>query len=171
MGPVQIMLLEFEDFRPAGIAEELLALSDAGTIRVLSARFVVKDDEGDIAVLSASDLSDDEQADLRAAAGALIGLGAGAVLGGEEGAEAGLELGAEAGWVGGGLTDEDIADIGEDLEPGEALLMLVLELCWAEGLRDAFRDAGVVGVHAHFVTPEGLIALGALLGAAASEED
>lgn len=173
MGPIQLIFITFEDFQASGaIAEELAALSDAGTVRVLDARFLAKDDEGEVVALRASELTEHEREDLRAAAGALVGLGAGYVLGGEEGAAGGALAGAEAGaWIGDEALDEDdIAELGEDLEPGDAMLLLVLEYVWAEGLRDALRQAGATSVSAEFVTPEGLVALGAMLGAASLEE-
>lgn len=171
MGPIQIMLFGFEDFEATGaIVDELNTLSQAGTITVVDARFLLKGDDGELLAVRASDLSDDERADLRAAAGALIGLGAGAVMGGEEGAVEGALLGAEAGWIGdAGLSDEELDAIGDDLEPGDALLLLVIENSWAEGLRNAIRDAGSVFARAEYLTPEGLVALGALLGLSATE--
>ena len=44
MGPIQIFLLGFEDFQATGgVAAELAALSDAGTVRIIDARFLVKE--------------------------------------------------------------------------------------------------------------------------------
>ena len=164
MGPIQILTVAFEDFAPTGIAEELEILSEAGTIRVIDARFLLSTEEGVVA-MRASDLAEDEKAELRAAAGALLGLGAGAVLAGAEGAEAGAVLGAEAGWIGAsGLTPGEIDALGAELAPGEALLLLVIENVWAEGLRNAMLAAGALTVDAAYVTPEGLVTLGALLG-------
>ncbi|MGI9621827.1 MAG: hypothetical protein ACR2PK_03240, partial [Acidimicrobiales bacterium] len=104
MGPLQIFILGFEDFQATGgVAAELAALSDAGTIRLIDARFLLKESEDSALAFRASDLEEDEREDLRAAAGALVGLGAGAVLGGEEGAAAGMVLGADAAMEFGGL--------------------------------------------------------------------
>jgi hypothetical protein len=168
MGPIQIFLLEFEDFQATGgIAAELEALSDAGTIRVLDARFLMKQSDDELVAVRASDLSDSERDDLRAAAGALMGMGAGAVLGGtDESALAGAILGADAALGTGavGMSDEDVYTIGDALDVGEALLLLVLENVWASGLRDALRAAGLVYAEQDYLTPEGLVALGALLG-------
>jgi uncharacterized membrane protein len=167
MGPIQIFLFGFEDFAATGaIATELEALSSAGIVRVLDARFMVKDTEGNVILARATELDEFEREDLRAAAGALIGLGAGAVLGGEEGAEAGFVLGAEAAMAGGelGLSADDVAALGSEMELGDALLLLVLEHVWAAGLRDALRVAGLTYADQNYVTPEGLIALGAMLG-------
>ena len=167
MGPIQVMLLGFEDFQATGgVAEELQALSDAGTIRVIDARFLLKQTEDDLIAVRASDLDDDEREELRMAAGALIGLGAGAVLGGAEGAAAGLVLGADAALGVGtlGLSDSDIDALADEMAVGDALLLLVLENVWAEGLAGALRTAGVTFASQDYVTPEGLIALGAMLG-------
>jgi hypothetical protein len=167
MGPIQIFLLGFEDFRGTGqIADELIALSDAGTIRVVDARFLLKESSDEILVARMSDLDDSEREDLRAAAGALVGLGAGAVLGGEDGAAAGMVLGADAALGVGeiGLSDADIDALADELAVGDALLLLVIENVWATGLARAVREAGVVSAQQDYLSPEGLVALGAMLG-------
>ncbi len=167
MGPIQVFLLGFQDFEATGgIAAELEALSDAGIITVIDARFLLKETEDSLLAVRVSDLTDAERDDLRAAAGALIGAGAGGVLGGEEGAAAGAIIGAEAAWeMGGmGLSDDEIAALGDDMEVGDALLLLVIENEWAAGLAGALRQAGVVYAEQHYLRPEGLIALGAMLG-------
>ena len=168
MGPIQIFVFGFEDFRATGaIAEQLEALSDAGTIRVVDARMLYKAGDDELLAVQASDLDDIERDDLRAAAGALIGLGAGAVLGGdEESAAAGMILGADAALGLGeiGMTDEEVFALGDTMEVGDALMLLVIENVWASGLRDALRDAGVVFAQQDYLTPQGLVALGGLLG-------
>ena len=169
MGPIQIILLGFEDFQATGrIADELTALSDAGTIRIVDARFLLKDSDDEVVAVRVSDLDDSEREDLRAAAGALIGLGAGAVLGGEDGAAAGLILGADAALDVGelGLNEADIGELADEMEVGDALLLLVLENVWAAGFASAIREAGVVFAQQNYLSPEGLVALGAMLGLA-----
>ena len=167
MGPIQILLLGFEDFQATGgIADELTALSDAGTIRIIDARFLLKDSVDEVVAVRVSDLDDGEREDLRAAAGALVGLGAGAVLGGDDDAAAGLVLGADAAMGVGelGLSEAEIGELAEELEVGDALLLLVIENVWAAGLAGAIRDAGVVFAQQDYLSPEGLVALGAMLG-------
>ncbi|MGI9643032.1 MAG: hypothetical protein ACR2N9_09635 [Acidimicrobiia bacterium] len=169
MGPIQVFLLGFEDFQATGgVGAELAALSDAGTIRIVDARFLLKQGQGDVVALRVSDLDETEREDLRAAAGALVGLGAGAVLGAEEGAALGMILGADAAMEAGdlGLNAMEIEALGEELEVGDALMLLVIENVWATGLAMALRDAGVVFAQQDYVSPEGLVALGALLGLA-----
>ena len=173
MGPIQLFLFGFEDFAATGaIAEELGALSNAGIVRIVDARFLLKEDADELVVARVSDLDEYEREDLRAAAGALIGLGAGAVLGGEEGAAEGLVLGAEAAFAGGelGLSADEVAALGSDMKLGDALLLLVLEHVWAIGLAGAIRNAGLIYAEQDYITPEGLIALGAMLGVEAAIE-
>ena len=167
MGPIQIFLLGFEDFPASGgIADELVALSDAGTIRIIDARFLLKDSPDEVIAVRVSDLDASEREDLRAAAGALVGLGAGAVLGGPDGAAAGLVLGADAAFGVGelGLSEAEIGELADELEVGDALLLLVIENVWAAGLANAIRTSGVVFAQQDYLSPEGLVALGAMLG-------
>jgi len=167
MGPIQIFILGFEDFQAtAGIAVELEALREAGTIRVVDARFLLKDGEEDLVAVRASDLDDTEREDLRVATGALMGLGAGALLGDEEGAAAGMVLGADAALGVGeiGMSDAEIAALGDEMEVGDALMLLVIENAWAAGLAGAIPGAGVVFAQQDYHRPEGPVALGAMLG-------
>ena len=167
MGPIQIFLLGFEDFRATGgVADELSALNDAGTIRIVAARLVLRESAEEVVAVRVSDLDDSEREDLRAAAGGLVGLGAGAVLGGEDGAAAGLLLGADAALdieeI--GLSAVEVGQLAEELEIGDALLLLVIENVWAAGFASALREAGVVFAQQDYLSPEGLVALGAMLG-------
>ena len=168
MGPIQIFLLGFADFAATGsIVDELGKLSDAGTIRVIDARLIYKESADELVLARLSDLDDAEREELRAAAGALIGLGAGLVLAeNEDEAAAGMLLGAAAAMDIGeiGLSDAEIDAIGDDLAVGDAMLLLVIENVWATGLRDAIREAGAVFVRQEYLRPEGLVALGSLLG-------
>lgn len=167
MGPIQIFLLGFEDFRATGsIAAELIALSDAGTIRIVDARLLLRESADEVSAVRISDLDDSDREHLRAAVGALVGLGAGAVLGGEDGATAGLILGADAALDAGelGLSAAEIGQLAEELEVGDALLLLVIENAWAAGFADAIRESGVVFAQQDYVSLEGLVALGAMLG-------
>ena len=93
IGPIQAFVIGFpdNDLFEGRIADELGRLSDNGQIRIIDAVFVMREDD-DVAVLSVSDLDDEQRAELRAAVGALIGLG----VAGVDGAEAGAVLGASA---------------------------------------------------------------------------
>ena len=167
MGPIQIFLLGFEDFRAIGrITEELTALSDAGTIHIVDARLLLRESAAEVVVARVSDLGESEREDLRAAAGALAGLGASGVLGGEDGAAAGMLLGADAAIDVDdfGLSEAEIGQLAEELEVGDALLLLVIENAWETGFANALREAGVVFAQQDYLSPDGLVALGAMLG-------
>ncbi|MGI9576925.1 MAG: hypothetical protein ACR2OH_01860 [Microthrixaceae bacterium] len=166
MGPIQIYLLGFEDFRATGgIADELISLSDAGTVRIIDARFLVKENE-EVVALRINDLRDTEREDLRAAARALVDLVAGSVLEGGEGAEGRLVLGADAvlgvGEV--GLSSTELGELADEFAGVDALLLLVIENLWAAGFANALRDAGIVSAQQDYLSAEGLISLGAMLG-------
>ena len=167
MGPIQILLLGFEDLQATcGITEELTALSDAGTIRIIDARLLLRESAAELVAVRVSDLGEIEREDLRASAGALAGLGAGAVRGGEDGAAAGMILGADAALDLDelGLSEAEIGQLAEELEVGDALLLLVIENAWATGFANALREAGVVFAQQDYLSSEGLVALGAMLG-------
>ena len=80
IGPIQALVIGFpdSDLFEGRIADELGRLSDNGQIRIIDAVFVIREDD-DVSVVSVSDLDDDQRAELRAAVGALIGLGVGGV--------------------------------------------------------------------------------------------
>jgi hypothetical protein len=167
IGPIQAFVIGFpdSDLFEGRIADELARLSDVGQIRIIDAVFAMRDGD-DVAVVGVSDLNDDQRAELRAAVGALIGLG----VAGEEGAAAGAELGASvdddaptaAGVVAAGVLDE--------LPAGSSALVLAIEHLWAVPLRDAVRDAGGVVLGHRSLTPEDLIVFGMVLGAEADLE-
>jgi hypothetical protein len=160
IGPIQAFVIGFpdNDLLEGRIAEELARLSDVGQIRIIDAVFVLRE-AGEIAVLRVSDLDDDQRAELRAAIGALVGLGVagaeGAVLGGALGASVDADAPTAAEAVAAGLV--------EDLPEGSSALVLAIEHLWAIPLRDAVRDAGGVVIAHHSVTAEDLIALGIAL--------
>jgi hypothetical protein len=103
------------------------------------------------------ELSGDEQAAVGALVGGLIGLGAA----GEEGFELGAERGAEAVAERGGVFSEEEAwDVLEEIPPGSAGLLVLLEHRWAIGLRDAIARAGGFRLASEFISPLDLVAIG-----------
>jgi uncharacterized membrane protein len=168
IGPIQGFVIGFpsNDLLEGRIAEELARLSDVGQIRIIDAVFVMREGD-DVAALKVSDLDDEQRSELRAAVGALIGLG----VGGLDGAAVGAGLG--------GLSDPEsttaaealAAALSEDLPDGSSALVLAIEHLWAIPLRDAVRDAGGVVLAHRSLTVEDLIAFGMDLGDAAEAED
>ena len=161
IGPIQGFVIGFpdNDVFEGRIAEELARLSDVGQIRIIDAVFVMRE-EGDVSILSVTELDDDQRAELRAAVGALVGLG----VAGIDGAEAGAELGASA--------DPDTPRAAEllavglldDLPDGSSALVLAIEHLWALPLRNAVRDAGGVVLAHRSLSAEDLVAFGMDLG-------
>jgi hypothetical protein len=160
IGPIQAFVIGFPDNEQleGRIADELARLSDVGQIRIIDAVFVLRDGD-DVDVLSVSDLDDDQRAELRAAVGALVGLG----VAGVDGAVAGGALAIAA--------DPDVtvaesvaAGLVDELPDGSSALVLAIEHLWAVPLRDAVRDAGGVVLSHRSLTVEDLIAFGMDLG-------
>ena len=161
IGPIQAFVIGFpdSDLFEGRIADELARLSDVGQIRIIDAAFVIRDGD-DAAVLSVSDLDDDQRAELRAAVGALVGLG----LAGADGAEAGAELGASVDVDAPHAAELVAASLLDELPDGSSALVLAIEHLWAVPLRDAVRDAGGLVLAHRSLTPEELIAFGMDVG-------
>lgn len=115
LGPVDFVIVEF----PADasnftgeIAKELLALVDAGTIRVIDVLIITKDADGNLDATELSDLED---------------------LGELEVLEAQL---AEL------LAEEDVAHLAAAMDPGSTAGVLIYENLWAAPFASAVRRAG-----------------------------
>jgi hypothetical protein len=115
VGPIDYVIIEF----PAGesnfngeMAEELVKLVDAGTIRLIDVIVLVKDDDGAVDALELSDLDD---------AGPLAALES--------------EL-AEF------LAEEDVANLAAAMDPGSVAGVVVYENLWATPFAVAARRAG-----------------------------
>ncbi len=160
-GPVQLLVLGFDkpDFQ-GQIVAELDRLKEGDLVRVIDGIAIHKDENGEVEVLRRSDLSDEEAAEVGAVVGALIGLGAG----GAEGAEAGAELGAAAAATERSEpeADEDTWDVLDEIPPGTAAAVILLEHRWAIPLRDAIRSANGFALSDGWVHPEDLVAVGIL---------
>jgi hypothetical protein len=167
IGPIQGLVIGFpdSDLFEGRIAEELARLSDIGQIRVIDAVFVTRDGD-EIDVLSVSGLDDEQRAELRAAVGALVGLGVAGEDGFIAGAEAGISIDADALTI----AESVAADLIDELPDGSSALVLAFEHLWAVPLREAVRDAGGVVLAHRSLSAEDLIGLGMLMGYAADLE-
>ena len=160
IGPLQLFAIGFTDPQLDGsILDALADARDAGHIRIVDMLAVYKDEDGDITVAESTDLTEDEAMTYGAWVGALIGLGAG----GSEGAEMGALVGAmsAADEYEYGLDAEALASIADDIPPGGAAMMLVIDHAWAVPLRDAIRASAGIVIAQDFLNPEALIAMGA----------
>lgn len=116
-GPVDFLLLEFPPGQPLDVvADELLALVDAGTIRLYDLVVARKDADGDVTVVDLQDVGPEgpASASLAVFAGARSGL----------------------------LADDDLDRAGSIMEPGTTAALLVYENAWAVPFVAAALDAG-----------------------------
>jgi hypothetical protein len=115
LGPVDYLVVEF----PAGasnftgeMAEELIALVDSGTIRVIDILILTKNDDGSVDAMELSDV--DELGPLQALEAELAEL----------------------------LAEEDVEHLAAAMEPGSTAGVLIWENLWAAPFASAARRAG-----------------------------
>jgi uncharacterized membrane protein len=160
-GPFQLVVIVFARTElPHELVEQIRQVREAGTIRMISASFVAKNDDDSLRLVEETDLSDAEAAELSRLAGALLGFG----YAGEAGAALGADLAqlaAEAGEF--GLTRQDLEDVAAQIPAGASALVLLFEHRWALGVKEAILAAGGQLVSSGFVTADMLIAAGAAL--------
>ena len=114
MGPIDYVLIEWPGRQPTGEAAPIVVdLVERGIIRVLDLAFIAKADDGAVAGLEIKDL-------------------------GEQVEELKLFEGASSGL----LTDDDLAQASEALEPGTSAALLVYENSWAAPFATAVRKSG-----------------------------
>jgi uncharacterized membrane protein len=115
IGPVDYAVIAFPGSQFKGeIAPALADLVEAGTIRLIDAAFVSKDDEGNVSAFEITELAPDVQEALNALNIDVQGL----------------------------INDEELLAAGEELEPGSSAALLVWENVWARRIAQAMRDAG-----------------------------
>ncbi len=114
MGPIDYIIVEWPGRQPNGAAvPHLVDLVDRGLIRILDLAFITKDEDGSVAGLEISEL-------------------------GEQVEEFALFAGASSGL----LSDEDMTEAAQALEPGTSAALLVYENSWAAPFATAVRSSG-----------------------------
>ena len=115
LGPVDWIVVEFPGSNFNGeIAPVVQDLVDRGLIKVLDLMMLRKDDAGELEIFELSDLQGGELGELRTAE-------------------------AELAMV---LSEQDVLDIAETIEPGSTAAVLVWENLWAAPFGAAVRHAG-----------------------------
>ncbi len=115
LGPVDYLIIEFPEGQQhftGEMADELLKLVDAGTIRVVDVLILVKDSDGSIEAMELSDIAE---------LGELVALEA--------------ELGEL-------LAEEDVVNLAAAMDPGSVAGVLVYENVWAAPFASAARRSG-----------------------------
>ncbi|MFZ0090532.1 MAG: DUF6325 family protein [Solirubrobacteraceae bacterium] len=166
IGPVQLLVVGFPTDEPhANLRAELQRLREDPAIRLIDLVHVRKHEDGQVERIEVSDLDHDEAVQLGAMVGALIGLGAG----GEEGAEVGAIAGAQIADDGGAL-GADLWYVDDQIPPGTAATVALVEHRWAIGLRNQIREAGGMLLADAWIHPSDLVAIG-LVGAEEADEE
>ena len=115
LGPVDWIVVEFAEPKLHGqVAPILKDLVDRELIRVLDLLFLTRDLDGGYEVFEASDMDDSEIGELRAYETELAML----------------------------LSEQDVIDLVETIEPGSSAAVLVWENLWAAPFGSAVRPAG-----------------------------
>ena len=116
LGPVDWMVVEFPgtDFGKGQIAPVLTDYVDRGLIRILDMLFLRKHDDGTLEPFEISDLGEGELGELRMS-------------------EADLAI---------VLSEQDVVDLAETMDPGTSAVLLVWENLWAAPFGSTVRHAG-----------------------------
>jgi uncharacterized membrane protein len=115
IGPVDYAVLAFPGNQFKGeITPALVDLVEAGTIRLIDAAFVGKDENGEVFTFEVTDLDPEVQQALDA-------------------------LNIE---VNGLFSDDDLLDIGRQLDPDSSAALLIWENVWARTVAQTIRNAG-----------------------------
>ena len=131
LGPIDIVVIAYPAGAPmTGDAVPIFVdLVDRGIIRVLDVLFVMQNEDGTVSGFEATDLDGDSIGDLKVFEGASSGM----------------------------LGEDDVASVGETLEPGTAAVMIVYENRWAAPFAAAVRRNGGVLVANHRITAQELM--------------
>ena len=115
-GPIDYIIVGFTSNNFTGeIVDELKKATEAGTISVLALGLITKDADGDVLAVGL-DSGDPAIADFVTSGGLHQEL----------------------------ITDEDVEEVGELLEPNSSAGLLIIEQLWAKGLKQAIINANGV---------------------------
>ena len=154
LGPVQMLVLEFERERVTGeVLPELRRLCDDGTIRLLDVLVVSKPGHGDeLEIVQTTDLSDSEMERLAPLIAALVGLGS-------AGEQASVRAAVD------GVQDQfaegsDAWYLADRIPAGSTAAVILIEHCWAIPLRNAIARAGGIALADEWIHAADLVAIG-----------
>lgn len=115
LGPVELLFVEFPGNQFTGeIVPALTELTDQGTIRILDLVFVAKDADGNAVGIELEELPSESK-------------------------DAFSELVEELESL---ISEEDVEDLAETLEPNSSAAILLYEHTWAIPFRDAVANSG-----------------------------
>ena len=164
IGPIQYIVfgVRTEEQQKEAV-QRIRAISERGNVRLIDLAYVRKAEDGSLQTGRLSGLSDEEQRKFGTVARALIGMGAAM-----EYARTGGEFG------GGAFADQDfgepiqeikerIYEAFQDLPPGAACAIALIEHRWLLEVKENLQNKGVVILTQGLVRPRSLMMLGAEL--------
>ena len=164
IGPIQYIVfgVRTED-QQKELVQRMRAISERGNVRLIDLAYIRKAEDGSLQQGRLSGLSDEEQRKFGTLARALIGMGAAM-----EYARTGGEFGT------GGFADQDfgesvqeikerIYEAAQDLPPGGACAIALVEHRWLLEVKENLQNKGVVILTQGLVRPRSLLMLGAEL--------
>ena len=167
VGPIQYIVfgVRTED-QQKEVVQRLRSVSERGNIRLIDVAFIRKGEDGTLQAGRLSGLSEEEQRRFGIVARALVGIGAA------------MEYHRTGGkFGGGGFLDQEFGDsaqeikeriyeAAQDLPPGAACAIALIEHRWLLEVKEQLQDKGVVILTQGLVRPRSLVMLGAELQAA-----
>jgi hypothetical protein len=167
VGPIQYIVFGVRtEEQQKEVVQRLRSLSDKGTVRLIDLAYIRKAEDGTLQHGRFSGLNEEEQRRFGTIARVLVGMGA-AVEYVRSGAEIGMgafadqDFGESAQEI-----KERIYDAAQDLPPGGACAIALLEHRWVLDLKENLQKQGVVVLTQGLVRPRTLLMLGAELQAA-----
>jgi len=155
LGPIQLLVIGFSntDLMQGEVLDELVALEERGTIRVLDLLYVEKTGQDELVMLEIEDL-EVESSSFGGVLSSFLGL-AGSVP------TVGESLDATIGGEVFGISGEQARASLDSMQVGAAASILLFEHIWAIHFRDAARRAGGFPVLQGFLTQEAVLMIGA----------
>jgi hypothetical protein len=168
IGPIQFVAIIFEEFQTdKGILAALQRAADSGAIRLLDLQFIRKDEAGKITTMEMSGLSSAEAAEFGSVIEGLLDAGAASRGGAVEGTLSASLAAVESSY---GLGLGDIQAVADQIRPGSAAGLLVIEHAWAIEFADAVGQAGGKMAAQGFLTRQAVMKVGEELEALAEAE-
>jgi hypothetical protein len=159
LGPVQLLIIAFGAGKFDGaILAEVRRLREHEAVHLLDLLFVAKGQDDEVIELVLSDLSTEEAAEYGALVSALMGVGVGGDVSVEQGAKAVADSASQNGSL---IGPSDVWFVADQIPPGTAAALVLLEHRWAVPLRDAIVAADGHDLVDTWVHPEDLDAIGA----------
>ena len=113
-GPIEYMVVGFPGNKFSGeIAPALAELVESGTVRIIDLTFISKDENGEVNAFELNDMEPVFQEALRSAGATEVNL----------------------------LSEDDVRDVAEGLDPNQSAALLVWEDLWAARFTQALRNA------------------------------